>query len=286
MKKVTKYLLTTLILVCLFVWTSVVRSPKDNFAHLYVLNVGQGDAILIERGDYQILIDGGPDDKVLSELGRVMPTYDRTLEKVILTHPHADHLTGLNQVLDRYTVEELYTNGVTYDSNTYMNFLDKLKTKNINSKTPESFSKIQIFEDGSFEFLWPGEQYKGIKADDLNETSIVSRFCYFNYCALLTGDIQTDKQAELITQAKNQNLDLKSDLLKVAHHGSTNGTNQSLLDVVQPKMAAISVGVDNKFGHPHAGTIDLLNSNNIKIFRTDRDSDLDFAFSPDGIVEK
>lgn len=286
MKKVTKYLLILLTLVCFFVWASVAKSPQDNFVHLYILNVGQGDAILIERGEYQILIDGGPDDKVLSELGRVMPALDRTIEQVILTHPHADHLTGLNQVLDRYAVGTLYTNGVLYDSNTYMNFLDKLKQKNIEAVTPKSFSEVPVFESGSIKFIWPGEQFKDQKADDLNETSIVTQFCYFAYCALLTGDVQVDKQVELLALAKSKNIDLKSDLLKVSHHGSINGTNQALLDTVLPKLAVISVGAENKFGHPHAGVIDLLNLNSIKIFRDDRDGGLDFAFSVDGIIKK
>lgn len=286
MKKITKLTLIFLVLVCFFIWASVAKSPHDNFVHLYVLDVGQGDSILIERGDYQILVDGGPDDKVLTELGKVMPTSDRKIEKVVLTHPHADHLTGLNQVLDRYEIGMIYTSGVAYDSNTYANFLNKVKEKNISYEVPKMFEKVSVFDDGSLEFLWPGDQFQDKTIEDLNNTSIVSKFCYFSACALLTGDVQIAGQTEMLMLSQNNNVSLVSDLLKISHHGSINGTNQALLDAVKPKFAVISVGADNKFGHPHAVVIDLLNANKIPFFRTDRDKTIEFAFSASGMIKK
>ena len=304
MKKVTQTVLILLVLVLIFVWTEVVKSPHDDSVHIYFLNVGQGDAELIEKGNTQILIDGGPDDKVLSELGKVMPASDRKIETVILTHPHADHLTGLNQVLDRYEVGTIYSNGTLYTTNGYLEFLSKIKDKKIDYQIPEIDQEIKLFDNSSLTFLWPGRQYVGATVENANNASEVTRFCYFSHCALLTGDIETDEQAkmfaschsELVSESQktlkqvqgDNNCDniFESELLKIPHHGSTNGTNQTLLDMVKPKHAIIEVGADNKFGHPHAATIDLLKSANLETFRTDRDGTVEFIINQNGIVKK
>jgi len=285
MKNTTKITLVFLILILFFVWVSVEKSPNDPYVHTYFLNVGQGDSILIEKGDFQVLIDGGPDDTVLSELGKAMPIYDRKIEIVILTHPHADHLTGLNLVLDRYQVEKIYGTGVLYETNTYLNFLNKIKDSQDNpvgSTVPKIGEKIQLFGNGSLEFLWPGDMYNQKTEENLNDTSIVTKFCYISSCALLMGDMETDEQKKMIDSGSN----LSADLLKVAHHGSENGTNLLLLEKVNPIYAVISVGKDNKFGHPHQSIVDLIKGKNIELFRTDQKGKIEFVISPDGIVPK
>jgi beta-lactamase superfamily II metal-dependent hydrolase len=113
MKKTLSNLsLIILALVAFLVWHEIAKSPSENGAEFYFFDVGQGDASLIQINDYQILIDGGPDDSVLNKLGDVMPVYDKEIEVMILSHPHADHLIGLNQVLDRYQVDKIYLSGV------------------------------------------------------------------------------------------------------------------------------------------------------------------------------
>lgn len=292
--------LGVLVLAAIFVWTEIAKSPSadvlDNNAHIFFFDVGQGDAELIQKGSYQILIDGGPDDKVLAELGEVMPAYDRKIEIVILTHPHADHLVGINQIFGRYEIGTVYYSGAKYDSNGHEEFLDNIKNKT--AKIPRLQEKIEPFDNGSLTFLWPGEKFEGKTEENLNNVSGVVKFCYFLSCALFTGDIETDGQAEMFNyyssrpseapaekSEANDNI-FQSDLLKIPHHGSKNGTNQALLDNVKPKYAVMEVGAENKYGHPHAPVLGLLQKNNIKNYRTDRDGTIEFIFALDKIIKR
>jgi len=289
MKKATKIILAVLILGVAFVWASVARSPSANESKngvsVYFLDVGQGDSELIQKGDYQILIDGGPDDKVLSELGKAMPLYDRKIEVVILTHPHADHLIGINQILDRYQVDKIYYSGTLYTSNAYTEFLAKINPpaggQNIASVIPNIGDKITPFQNGELTFLWPGKQYEQKTNENANNTSEVARFCYFTHCVLFTGDAETDEQTKFINSALVQ-----SEILKIPHHGSTNGINQILLDAVKPQTVIIEVGIDNKYGHPHTAVLDLLVQNSIKYYRTDRDGTIKLNIDEAGISKK
>jgi competence protein ComEC len=235
-----------------------------------------------------------------------MPLTDRKIEVVILTHPHADHLVGINQILDRYEVGKIYSTGVVHTSNAYLEFLDKVKNKNISLEVPDIGQGFSPFDSGELKFLWPGKNYieKSAEDNNLNNTSLVSRFCYFDHCVLLPGDLETDGQEEMFaklnchseakaeesqgsfTNVQDDKCNLQSEILKVAHHGSTNGTEQKPLDIVKPKYAIISAGVDNKFGHPHAGTLDLLQKVNIQYYRTDRDGTIEFNLSEQGITKK
>lgn len=308
MTKITKIFFSFLITLVVFIWVAVVRSPSGTGCNIYFFDVGQGDSALIEKGDFQILIDGGPDDKILSNIGQAMPLTDRKIEVVILTHPHADHLVGINQVLDRYEIGKIYSTGVIHTTNAYLEFLDKVKNKNISLEVPDVAEEIAPFDNGKIKFLWPGKRDVGKSAEDnnLNNTSLVSRFCYFDHCVLLPGDLETDGQEEMLSYysskqneasalkseskssqplVSNNNI-FQSEILKVAHHGSVNGTNQKLLDIVKPKYAIISAGADNKFGHPHAATLDLLQKANIQQYRTDRDGTIEFNLSEQGIIKK
>ena len=305
MRKWTRIILGVLVLAAVFIWVEIAKSPSadvlDKNVHIFFLSVGQGDSELIQTGNYQILIDGGPDDSVLSELGKVIPASDRKIETIILTHPHADHITGLNQILDRYEIGQVYYSGANYDSAGYKEFLDKVKIKNITLSIPEIEQKETLLPNSELTFLWPGEKYVGKTADNANNVSEVAKFCYFTHCALFTGDIETDEQAMMFgyyssslsrssppagSSAESNNNPFQSEILKLPHHGSTNGTNQTLLDIVKPKYGVIEVGANNNYGHPHAVTLDLLEKNNIKYFRTDRDGTVEFILSETGIVQK
>ena len=290
MNRWTKYILIALILGAVFVWYNVAKSPTAdeniNDSTIIFCDVGQGDAVIIGKGNYQILVDGGPDDSVLTCLGKHLPVWDRQIEMVILTHPHADHLTGLRAVLSRYEVGEVYYSGVDYDSNGYLEFKNILDTKKIPAKIPKIGDLITTYENATLTFLWPGERYNGQKIENINNTSEVLRFCYFSHCALLTGDIETDAQKEMISTATTLGLGLGAEMLKLPHHGSVNGADQNLLDAVKPVYAIISVGADNKYGHPHAAVIVLLTKNNIRILRTDRDGTIRFNFSETGMTKK
>ncbi len=298
MSKRTKILLLSLSFLAVIIWANIAKSPADQTqeaVQLFLLNVGQGDAILIQKADYQILIDGGPDDKVLSELGKTMPPSDRKIEEVVLTHPHADHLRGLISVVDRYEIGKIRYTGASYESNGYKEFLDKIKQKNIPLDVPELGDKETLFPGGEVTYLWPGKKFEEKTEQNLNNVSLVMRFCYFSHCALLTGDQEVDEQKEMfghhvchpeLVSGSPQTCLLSADLLKLSHHGSANGANELTFDTVKPKMAAISVGAENKYGHPHQGVIDLLGKYAVPYYRTDQNGTVKFVFTEQGIVEK
>lgn len=281
-KKLSKIIIIILALVLVAIWAEIAKSPSDGNVHLYFFNVGQGDAELIQKGDYQILIDGGPDDAVLTQIGQVMPLHDRKIEKLILTHPHADHITGLNQILQRYEIGSIYLSGVLSSSNLYLEFLDKIKQKNVETSVPEINQTVDTFPDAKLSFLWPGKRYQQQSIDNLNNSSLVTKFCYFEQCVLYLGDLETDGQEEMF--ANNTEANYQAQIIKIAHHGSRNGTDQNLLDRIKPQYAVIEVGADNQYGHPHAATLDLLQKAGIRIFRTDRDGMVEFILSSNSLT--
>ncbi|MFA7253213.1 MAG: MBL fold metallo-hydrolase [Patescibacteria group bacterium] len=273
MSKLTKTLLFLFLPVAVLIWVEIAKSPTADSRKdpaVYFLDVGQGDAQLIQNGNYQILIDGGPDDKILPELGKYMPVGDREIEIVILSHPHADHLVGLNQVIDRYQIGRIYTNGVLYDSNQYEEFIDKIKDKKIETVIPKIGESIIPFTNSALTFLWPGEKYKDQIIKNLNNSSEVVKFCYLLKCVLFTGDLEEDEQANMFTfYSSSAGDNFKADILKVPHHGSSTGLSDDLYNFVAPTAAIISAGIDNRYAHPHKQVIDYLSSKNIEIRRTD-----------------
>ncbi len=278
MKATTKIVLSALVLFAVFVWTSLAKSPASDGVNLYYFDIGQGDAALIQKDNYQILIDGGPDDTILAKLGEVMPMTDRNIELVILSHPHADHLVGINQILERYDVGKIYSSGVLHTSNEYLEFLETVQNDEIELVIPSVGFELVPFENSQLQFLWPGDKYVGESMKNLNNSSEVVRFCYYDQCSLFTGDLETDGQAEMLALLEQKEINIESKYIKIAHHGSSNGTNQELLNSVKPEVAVVSVGEDNQFGHPHSRIIDLLLENNAEIRRTDRDGDIIIAF--------
>lgn len=275
MKSKTKFVLLMLLVIFIAVWANVAKGPDlTEVVAIYFFNVGQGDAELIQKNDYQILIDGGPDDTILQKLGDTMPLNDRKIESMILSHPHADHLVGINQVIDRYYVDKIYLSGVIHASNEYLEFMDKVDEKGIEVIVPNIGYSVVPYNNSKLEFVWPGDEYQKQNSENLNNTSVVNRFCYFDECVLFTGDIEIDEHDKMLNYLNDHKINIESKYLKISHHGSNNGTNQIFLDAVKPEMAIISAGKDNQFGHPHSSIIDLILSSGIALKRTDRDGDI------------
>jgi competence protein ComEC len=253
------------ILIALFLGVYLFQS-NDNNLHVYFLNVGQGDSIYVRVGsDYDILVDGGPDNSVLSELGDVMPVWDREINLVILTHPHADHVVGLIDVLKRYKVDEIISNDSPAATSEYMEWLKLIKEKNIHLELAESGDIKSINEKTTLKFLWPKESYLNKSVNDQNETSVVAKLQYNLFSVLLTGDVNEDIEKKIMSEKEN----LESNILKIPHHGSATGINQNFLNLSNPDIAVVSVGAKNKFGHPAKPTLDKLEKSTIKILRTD-----------------
>ena len=256
---------------------SLLKSPiKQVGAQIYFLNVGQGDSILIQKDNYQILIDGGPDDSVLPLLGENMPTGDRKIEAIILTHPHADHIVGLNQILDRYEVGTIYGTGVVFSSAQYLSFLDKIKSKKIDFQVPQTGDRLTPFDFATLDFIWPGRKYLQDSIENVNNSSIVTKFCYYQKCALLTGDIEKEEQDTMLAYYKDNEDIFKAEIYKVPHHGSNTGVNEAMYEKIIPKYSIISCGEDNKYGHPHQASIALAQKFNTTILRTDQNGTIKF----------
>ncbi len=281
-RQMLKVVLFLLAVIAIIVWAEVARSPEAdtvNGLEVYFFDVGQGDVSLIQKDDYQILIDGGPSDAILAKLGDAMPLLDRKIEIIILSHPHADHLVGVNQVLERYDVGKIYSSGVPYTSNEYIEFLENVNSKNIDLIVPKIGDKTS-YENIEVDFLWPGEKFVEEELENLNNSSVVIRACYLKNCSIFLGDLELDGQRMMFAELAEKNVN--SEIIKIAHHGSSNGTDQRLLDIVMPNYAVILVGLDNKFDHPHDVTLDLLSTNNIETLRSD-EGDIKFIISELGI---
>ena len=231
---------------------------------LIFCDVGQGDGILlISPAGKQIVVDGGPGNKMVDCLGQKMPFWDRTIEMVVLTHPQKDHLEGLLSVLARYKVEMIATTGVENNTDLFEEWQKAFLSEGARIYTPREGDRL-VVDKANIDVIWPPNEklaiWKLAGLSELNESSVVLRLQMGQFCAYLTGDIPKETLDEIIDRA--------CQILKVSHHGSKTGTSEKVLDEARPQIALIQVGRNN-FGHPHKEVIDLLKSSNIKIFRND-----------------
>ncbi|OGB73565.1 hypothetical protein A3K24_01815 [candidate division Kazan bacterium RIFCSPHIGHO2_01_FULL_44_14] len=246
-------------------------AKPDELLHIYFLDVGQGDAILISTADHKhILIDGGPDGSVVGQLDSVLPAWDRQLDLVILTHPHADHVAGLLTVLQRYSVEQFIYSGAPYSTTTYENLLSALAKQNITIQIASAGQKYD-FGDTRLDLLWPiaGQSF----SQDPNETSLITQLRYGNFSALFMGDASANNEQALLASSTVSDVDV----LKVGHHGSQYSTSPAFLSVADPEIAVIEVGVNNNFGHPTPTTLNHLKDSGATVYRTDQNGTIEVA---------
>ncbi|MEE9324066.1 MAG: ComEC/Rec2 family competence protein [Dehalococcoidia bacterium] len=242
--------------IAVFLVGSVALTQPPDTLRVTFLDVGQGDAILIETPSrHQILVDGGPSPlNIALELGEALPFWDRTIDLLVLTHPDDDHVTGLVEVLKRYEVKEILDTPIAVDSPAYAEWLSLIKTKGIPRTIAQAGQEIDLGGDIQLTVLNPLAGPLEGTASDINNNSTVLRITYGDISFLLTGDIEGFTEGLLV----EGNRDLASTVLKVAHHGSKTSTTSDFLSVVDPEIAVISVGVENPFGHPHADTLNTL----------------------------
>lgn len=263
------------------------KEEREDILLVTFLNIGQGDAIFIETaGGNQVLIDGGPDKSVLRELGSVMPFYDRSIDVVIATHPDADHVGGLNDVLERYEVDLFMEPGVVVDTSVYSELKSKIKdsegSKNEIAVIEARRGMVVELGNGVFlEILYP---IGDVSNWESNDASIVAKLVYGETEFLLTGDAAFKTEGALLYLSPPEGHlqgGLRADVLKVGHHGSKSSTGQEFVKTVAPQYAVISSGVDNRYGHPAPEVLEILENHNVKILRTDIDGRI--VFTSDGV---
>jgi len=270
-----KWVIPPLLVVAILVSLAAATMPDDNL-RISFLDIGQGDAILIQTPAHQdILIDGGPSSQAISlELGKKLPFWDRTIDLVVLTQPHADHVTGLVEVLQRYKVKQVLYADLDFESDIYDEWLRLIKEKNIKCTIAQAGQQIDLGKGVVIEVLNPPEMLLSDTSSDIDNNGVVLRLSMDEVSFLFTADIGQEAEFELI----NRRADLHSTVLKVAHHGSDTSTCQEFLAVVNPQLAVISAGADNPFGHPSDEVLERLNERIglENIFRIDEQSTIEF----------
>ena len=251
--------LSKIALLTILVWSSILffayRDLNNENLQVYFLGVGQGDATLIITPEKQkILIDGGPYNNVLSKLGELLPFHDKQIDLLILTHPHADHLDGLVEVLKRYEAKNVLLAPVFYTSATYEEFLGTIRKQAITLVSAEHETDFQFGDNLIIDILFPFEKVDAMEFENLNNASITLKLTYGENVLLFTGD--AEKELENILLGTEQ--ELEADYLQAGHHGSKTANGLEFLRKVSPDLVVISAGADNKFGHPHKETLDKL----------------------------
>lgn len=248
-------------------------------------NVGQGDGAYIRiNNKIDILIDAGPDQRILDCLGKYMPPFDHTIELVIMSHPQKDHIGGFLYVLPRYRVNKLAMTQLRERSKTFSDVLKRVRDNRIAVIFVTQGMRF-TFEDADITFLWPSEDFlkKNLQFDPLhdenyalsslddNDFSVVNFFQQGNYRILFTGDASIPILNRLSYQS-----DLKTTILKIPHHGSKNGLTPSFLKLADPRVSVISVGKHNSYHHPSKDVLDMLQASKTQVRRTDEEGDIVF----------
>lgn len=278
-QKIHLALLAILLFATVFVWFVLLHNKNELVVAF--LDVGQGDSILIQAPNgNQILIDGGPDKKVLREIGKVMPFYDRSIDVVIATHPDKDHIGGLPDVFKRYDIKTFIEPGVEHDTGTYESLLKAIETEK--SKHIIAKQKMTISLGGGIvlQVLFPNTNASGLES---NTASIVARLVYGESEFMLTGDSPKSIENYLVSTYGTQ---LQSDVLKAGHHGSKTSSSESFVASVDPQYVVISAGEDNRYGHPHKEVMELLSKFSINIFETSKTGTIIFETDGENIKIK
>jgi len=275
-----RWLTLALLVIAILVWSVALTTPDDKL-HVSFLDVGQGDAILIQTPSRQnILIDGGPDPQAINlELSKKLPFWDRTIDLVVSTQPHADHITGLVEVLGRYKVKQVLEPGVPYDSSIYREWVKLVKEKQIKNGIARAGQEIDLGSGIRIEVLNPPAKLFEGTSHDVDNNGVVLRLSWGEVSFLFTADIRQEAEFELIGQRAN----LRSTVLKVAHHGSKTSTTPQFLAAVAPEVAVISVGADNPFGHPGPEVVGRLEDRlgEDRVYRTDENGTTEFITDGD-----
>lgn len=274
-----KIIISIILVIGIFIYTTYLEEPINNFLKqkdnitqpvnstrkvegdlsVYFVDVGQADCILINNKGQYMLIDAGN-----NEDGEKLVQYFKDLginkfNYVIGTHAHEDHIGGMDNIINNFEIGTFYMPDVVTTTKTFEDVLDALENKNLSFETPEIDSSFSL-SDAEVEVLYVGDE-----SNDLNDTSIILKLIYQNNSFLFTGDASSKVEKQIL------NKNIKSDVLKVGHHGSQYSSSESFLKKVNPKYSIIQVGIGNTYDHPKDIILSRLDKINSSVYRTDQD---------------
>lgn len=273
-ERVRRFLVVWVLGGLVFAGAAIAQLPDQRF-HIWFLDIGQGDAVLIKTPEqHYILVDGGPKNYVLEELAAVMPYFVKKIDLVVLSHPHADHMDGLVEVLQRYQVQGVLFSGPNYYSSVYDEFLRQIEEQDLPFWIAEMETDFR-FGEVLLDVIYPFEQVLAENFENVNNASVGLKVSYGDVNILLTGDLELEAERELVS---NPFVDLRADIFKAGHHGSRTSSSWELLQKVKPKAVVIQCGLDNQFEHPHPETLKKFEKMGIEVYRNDLDGRVEFVF--------
>ena len=246
---------------------------------VHYIDVGQGDSILIQVNNKNLLIDSGPKSDKKKLLDYLSSLNLDKLDYVIATHPHEDHIGNMADVISDYNVLAFYAPKVQSTTKTFEKMVESLKSKNLKINViKKGTDSINLGENTKVTVFSPTKDFY----EDLNNYSPVIKIEYGKTSFLFTGDAQKDVEKEILAT----NEDISADILKVGHHGSSTSTTKDFLNKVNPSIGVISVGQDNTYNHPNEDTIKRLKDNKVTIYRTDKDGTVILSSDGSNIIKK
>lgn len=273
--------LVLLAVVTALIWFAVFQEDRRGVLTVSFLDVGQGDSIFIDApSGRQVLIDGGPDRSVLRGLGKLMPWYDRSIDVVIATHPDADHISGLVDVLARYSTLYVLHPGVEKNTGPAESMLVSVAKEGANEVYARRGQIVDLGEGAYIEILFPDRDVSDVET---NTASIVARLVYRNTAFMLTGDAPQAIENYLVELDAEA---LESNVLKAGHHGSKTSSSELFVGFVGPEYVVFSRGCDNSYGHPHAEVVDLFARFEIPALDTCTDSTITFVSNGTAVRRK
>ncbi len=232
------------VFLCVHEWWT---APNGRTTVVRFFDVAQGDSAFI-TGPHgqQVLIDGGPDLSALEQLGHAMPFFDRTIDILILTHPHLDHVAGFPEILRRYHVGRVIITAAAYENGRYEEFLHLVGAQKIPIVIADPNRDLDLGDGLTLDILWPPPMYFGKTIKRIHDSCIVFKLVFGKNSILFTGDAEESVEEELLSE----HIDLHADILKVGHHGSKTSSSSGFLLAVNPALSIISVGAQNSYGLP------------------------------------
>ena len=268
-----KNFLSLLLILCFFslfivgCTSSTENSVSNDKMIVHYINVGQGDSILVQVNNKNMLIDAGPKDSKEQLMSYLNSLKIENLDYVIATHPHEDHIGNMADVVNSFHVVNFYAPKVESTTKTFERMILALKNNNLKINVIKAdMDSIDLGEGTKVSVFSPNKE----KYENLNNYSPIIKIEYGENSFLFTGDAEKEVEKEVLTAGYN----ISADVLKFGHHGSSSSTSEEFFKKVNPSIGVISVGIDNSYGHPHKETLNLINKNNLTVYRTDLDGNV------------